>query len=108
MSLKSLHAFVIRGKCVFLMSWTGRELGIAAQFPVLCAVGVQSVFSWEPGLSVASLLDGQAVFTVSVSGQGFPQFFLLFSYNLVLPDVLVVVCRTESQDQLAKGTLFWV
>ena len=34
--------------------------------------------------------------------------FLLFSYILVLPDVLVVVCWTESQDQLAKGTLFWV
>ena len=34
--------------------------------------------------------------------------FLLFSYNLVLPDVLVVVCWTESQDKLAKGTLFWV
>ena len=88
----------------------------------------------------------QAVFAKSVSGQGFPQFwvghggqvfchgvvsvkgqiacqftlvfgglfpmcqilFLLFSYNLVLPDVLVVVCWTDSQDKLAKGTLFWV
>ena len=29
----------------------------------------------------------------------------LFSYNLVLPDVLVVLCWTESQDKLAKGTL---
>ena len=29
--------------------------------------------------------------------------FLLVSYNLVLPDVLVVVCWTESQDKLAKG-----
>ena len=34
--------------------------------------------------------------------------FLLFSYNLVLPDMLVVVCWTDSQDKLAKGTLFWV
>ena len=81
------------------------------------------------------------MFAESVSGQGFPPFwvrpgsqvfpvkgqiacqftlvfgglfpmcqilFLLFSYHLVLPDVLVVVCWTESQDQLAKGTLCWV
>ena len=93
----------------------------------MCAVGAQSVFSWEPGLSVASLLDGQAgqVFcqgVVSVKGQIACQFslvfgglfpmcqilFLLFSYNLVFPDALVVVCWTESQDKLAKGTLFWV
>ena len=43
---------------------------------VVCAVRAQSVFSWEPGLSVASLLDGQAVFAESVSGQGFPQFWV--------------------------------
>ena len=89
----------------------------------LCAVGAQSVSSWEPGLSLVSLVDGQAVFTES--SQGFIPFwvghsgqvfcngvvtvesqytvvfgglfpmcqiiFLLFFYNLVLPDVLVVV-----------------
>ena len=32
---------------------------------------------------------------------------LPFVYNLVLPDVLVV-CWTDSQDKLAKETLFWV
>ena len=91
----------------------------------MCAVGAQSVYSREPGLSVASLLDGQAgqVFcqgVVSVKGQIACQFtlvfgglfpmcqilFLLFAYNLVLPDVFV--CWTDSQDKLAKGTLFWV
>ena len=35
---------------------------------VLCALGAQSVFSLEPGLSVASLLNGQAVLTESVQG----------------------------------------
>ena len=112
----------------------------------LCFWLVLSVLSWERGLSVASLLHGQAVFAKSVSGQGFPPFwvvhgsqvlchgvvsveglkaskftlvfsgifpmyqilFLLFSYNLVLPDVLVVTCWTDSQDKSAKGTLFWV
>ena len=39
---------------------------------LLCAVGAQSVFSGKPGLSVACLLEGWAVFTESVSDQGFP------------------------------------
>ena len=35
-------------------------------------------------------------------------FVLLFSYNLVWPVVVVVVCWTESQDKPAKGRFFWV
>ena len=54
---------------------------------VLCAVGAQSVFPWEPGLSVASLLVGQAVFTGSVPGKGFSlchggQVFCNFVFSL--------------------------
>ena len=56
---------------------TGRKSGSAVLFLVVCAVGAQSVFSWEPGLSVASLLDGQAVFAESVSGQGLPLFWVV-------------------------------
>ena len=71
MSLKSLHAFVIRGKCVFLMSsydWEEvRKCSSVSSW--LCVQWEQSVFPWEPGLSMASLLDGQAVFAESVSGQ---------------------------------------
>ena len=71
--MKSLHAFVIRGKFVFLMSsydWQGvRKCTSVSSW--LCV-------QWEHSLSSrgASLLDGQAVFTVSVSGQGFPQFWV--------------------------------
>ena len=34
--------------------------------------------------------------------------FFQFFYYLVLPDVVVVVCWTESQNKLAVGTLFWM
>ena len=151
MSLKSLHAFVNRGKCLFLMSsYDWQEVrkcsSVSSWFCVqwehsLSSLGSQvCLWLWRP-FSMARLCS-----LSSVSSQGFPQFwvsqggqvfchgevyvkgqkesqfilvfgglfpmckivFLLVSYNLVLPDVLVVVCWTESQDKLAKGALFWV
>ena len=45
-----------------------------SSFVRFCVQWEHSVFSWEPGLSVAYLLDGQAVFAESVSG--FPQFWV--------------------------------
>ena len=64
--------FVMWGKYVALMSWYSGQVvkkcsSVSTSF--LCAVAAQSVFSREPGLSVASSLNGQVVFTESVHGQ---------------------------------------
>ena len=105
---------------------------------VLCVVGAQCVFSGEPGVSVASLLHvftesvpsqgfsfgsrwsgilqlyilclGTSSIPINSSTFGgfFQMFFFWFCFNLVLPDGLVIVCWTESQDKLAKGIIFWL
>ena len=75
MSLKSLHALVVHGKCVFLMSscdW--QEVRKCSSVPSWFYV------QWEHRVHRLSsprsvLLHGQAVFAESVSGQGFPQFW---------------------------------
>ena len=82
--MKSLHALVCKDQGMVLayqvcipdvFVWMAGSQDVQfCLYLVVCAVRAQSVFSWEPGLSVASLLDGQAVFAESVSGQGFPQF----------------------------------
>ena len=68
-------------------------------------MGAQSVFFWEPGLSVVSLLHGQAVFTESVSGPEFPQFCVSHGGQAFCNGVVSVKGQKASQYTLVFGGL---
>ena len=101
MSLK--HVFVIRGKCVFLMSSYDWQ-----QVRKCSSVSSWLCVQWEHSLSSrgASLLDGQAVFAESVSGQGFPPFWVSHGGQVFCHGVFSVKGQIACQFTLGFGGLF--
>ena len=75
---KSLHVGVICGKRVFLIVLVRlvRRSDVQLSIQLLFLQWDQRLSSWEPARSVASPLDGLAVFAETVSGQGFSSFWV--------------------------------